>query len=212
MLPYLMFAAAGYLSGSMLFSYFLPKWFKGIDVTREPADHNPGAANVYTQAGAAMAALCVLFDIAKGFVPVFVGMQVLDSYNLLFALVLAAPVVGHAFPWYAPRRGGKGIAVSFGVLLGLLPVYWVVLALAGAYLGLLLVSRLRPVSNLVLSIITFSAFALASPFLVQNPAVSAGCVIISAVVIFKHILARRRELAGAQEPGDKDQREQHVPA
>lgn len=49
-------------------------------------------------------------------------------------LVLAAPVIGHAFPLFHPRMGGKAIAVSFGCLLGLYPDLRPVLTLAAFYL------------------------------------------------------------------------------
>lgn len=42
---------------------------------------------------------------------------------MALALVLAAPVVGHAFPLWHHFKGGKGIATTFGVLMGLLPLW-----------------------------------------------------------------------------------------
>ena len=41
----------GYLSGSILYSYLLPKALKGIDITAESPDGNPGTANAFTCAG-----------------------------------------------------------------------------------------------------------------------------------------------------------------
>ena len=82
--------------------------------------------------------------------------------SLLFAGVLAAPVFGHAFSIFHKGKGGKGIAVSFGVLLGLLPWWTPVLTLAGFYIFFSLAVPVK--SHLKRSIITFGCFGVASLF------------------------------------------------
>ena len=47
LLSQLCFVILGFLSGSILFSYHLPLWFKRVDVVRTSADHNPGTANAH---------------------------------------------------------------------------------------------------------------------------------------------------------------------
>ena len=54
--------------------------------------------------------------------------------DIWITFVLAAPVAGHIFPVFHRFRGGKGIAVSFGVLLGLYPYMKPVLLLASCFL------------------------------------------------------------------------------
>ena len=65
--------------------------------------------------------LSLILELAKGFVPVFLGQRFLDTHSLLFIPVLIAPVFGHAFPFFRKEKGGKAITASFGVLLGLFP-------------------------------------------------------------------------------------------
>ena len=48
---HLFFIFLGYLSGSVLYAYLLPKYIKKIDVTKESADGNPGAANAIQHGG-----------------------------------------------------------------------------------------------------------------------------------------------------------------
>ena len=62
-------------------------------------------------------------DLLKGFIPVFLFASTHEEgiFFMPGALVLAAPVLGHAFPLFHRFRGGKGIAVSFGCLLGPMP-------------------------------------------------------------------------------------------
>ena len=71
MLPYLFYALLGFLSGSILYSALLPRWLRGIDIVAGSDDHNPGAANAFLLAGPQVGVLCVLCDLAKGFLPVF---------------------------------------------------------------------------------------------------------------------------------------------
>ena len=60
------------------------------------------------------------------------------------ALVLAAPVLGTAFPLFHHFRGGKGIAVTFGCLLGLLPLDAPLIIFVGLFLFFSLVVRVQP--------------------------------------------------------------------
>ena len=120
---YLFYSFFGYLSGSVLYSYLIPKYFCHVDVRTVNEDQNPGAFNAFSVAGLRIGLLCVLCDIGKGFLPVFLAAHssAVSMGSWIFALILLAPVAGHAWPFLQPAKGGKAISVSFGVLLGLLP-------------------------------------------------------------------------------------------
>ena len=94
------FIFAGYLSGSILFAYLIPKYFYHIDICRLSDDQNPGAFNAFTHTGIKTGTLILLLELAKGFFPVHIALHVLSPTDPLFALVLAAPVIGHAFPLF----------------------------------------------------------------------------------------------------------------
>ena len=86
-------------------------------------------------------------DVLKGFLPVFWfmhGEMAGDSHVLLQGLVIAAPVIGHGFPLFYGFRGGKGIAVTFGCLLGLLPLWQPLGALAVFFIFFSVVLRITP--------------------------------------------------------------------
>ena len=183
---YLIFIILGYLSGSVLYAYLIPKWFFHVDVTRQEGDQNPGTANAFAFAGVKCGVVVLLLELLKGFVPVFFAVRALDASSLLFGAVLASPVAGHAFPFWRPRGGGKAIAVSFGALLGLLPAYLPVAALAFFYLLFTLVIRLRP--HFYCSVATYFCFACLCFFRLSAKGVWLGCLAIAATVIIKHIL------------------------
>lgn len=106
----------GYVSGSVMFGYVVPKVLRGIDVRSLSSDGNPGTANAFFYGGASCGLVVLLCDLLKGMVPVYLAAREIGTEHMAFSLVMAAPVLGHAFPFLGGRRkGGKGIAVSFGV-------------------------------------------------------------------------------------------------
>lgn len=157
---WLLFVLFGYLSGSVLYCYYLPLWIKGLDITKDSSDKNPGAFNCISRAGAAIGIPALLFDLLKGTLPILLACNFLDVKNLTFAIVLAAPVLGHAFPIFRNFRGGKAITVTFGTLLGLLPFWQPVVLLAVIYIFFSLVIQIYP--NRSRSMLTFFCFGVLS--------------------------------------------------
>jgi acyl phosphate:glycerol-3-phosphate acyltransferase len=177
------FIAVGIASGSVLYSVYLPKLIKGVDVTVASADKNPGAYNAFVFGGIPVGILCLLLDIFKGYVPVVLAKNEIPPDSIVFAAVLLAPVAGHAFSPLRRFHGGKGISVSFGVLLALLPEQFLVFVLAAAYL----ISLLLPLHiNERRTVAAFSAFALAA-FLLNGPiSLKLGCLLIALLVNYKN--------------------------
>lgn len=185
-MDYMVYIIAGYLLGSVMFACYLPLLLKHIDVRQLSDDGNPGTANAFKHAGVFVGSLVIVCELAKGFLPVFLACRRLDTSHFLFSMVLTALVVGHAFPVFSGgKEGGKAIAVSFGVLLGLLPEWRPVLMLVFYYLLFSLFIVIRP--HLHRSIVTFVFFTVSCVLHVESRAVICGCVLISAVVVAKHI-------------------------
>ncbi len=180
---FLEYILIGYLSGSVLYAYLLPRYLKHVDVTEKSGDGNPGAANAFLYAGIPVGVLVLVMELLKGFVPVHLAMGRLAEP--LFGLVMAAPVLGHAFPLGRRRQGGKAIAVSFGVLLGIWPVtapFWL---LVGSYLTFSLIVVVTP--HFFRSIVTFVLLFVGTALLVDVPGIVAGCGCICGTVIWKHL-------------------------
>lgn len=185
---YLFTALGGFALGGVLFSYHLPKLLKGIDVRALSPDHNPGTVNAFKYAGWPVGALCLLCDLMKGFLPVFLAMRVLDFQSPWFALIIAAPVLGHAAAPLYRGRGGKAIAASFGALLGLLPVSFLVFLLAALYLFFSLVWIIYPHERRTVAVFSlFSLFSAAAALYTGRWSFSLGALLLSAVVIWKNL-------------------------
>ena len=141
----LFFALVGYLLGSILFAPIFGKLLKGKNILEESRDKNPGTANAFMYGGFLCGVLTLCGDLFKGFLPVFLYMRQPAGFDEAgLALVLAAPVVGHIFPLFSNFKGGKGIATSFGCLLGLVPELAPVLILAVTFIFFSVVLKVNP--------------------------------------------------------------------
>lgn len=80
---YLFYILFGYLSGSVLYGYLLPKYIKKIDVTKESPDQNPGVANAFLCAGAPIGFCALMLELLKGYLPVHAAMHVLNPRHLI---------------------------------------------------------------------------------------------------------------------------------
>lgn len=188
MLTSVAFALFGYLVGSLLFARYFSKLFCGKDVTADTPDSNPGTYNAYTYGGFRCGALTLIFDLLKGFLPVFLYIRTCDGLKIGLVLVMSAPVLGHIFPLWHKFDGGKGIAVSFGVLLGLAPNMLPVLTLALTYLLFSFVFKVNPhFYRLILTYSTaFGIILLTS----RSIPVILGCAAVFVIVLLKIISVR----------------------
>ena len=202
LLLWLVCIAGGFFAGSIMFSYLIPKAVLGRDVTALSQDHNPGATNVFMNCGQLWGIVCLSLDMLKGFLPVFISYHILDTENLWFGLVMAAPVLGHAIAPLNHFRGGKCIATAFGTLLGLFPVTHIVLVLAAIYIVFSTILKISP--NRLRSIASFGLFGLISLITLIHSSqysVAIGCALISATAIWKHT---KRCLEGAYTPASEN--------
>lgn len=186
MRDYVFWSVLGYLSGSVMYAYWIARIFGKKDIIRLAKDHNPGVANTFMIAGIPLGILALLCELLKGALPVFAAARFLNPARPAFAAVICAPVIGHAFPLPFPKeiRGGKAIAVSFGCLIGLFPEVRPLAYLALLYLFFSLIVKVSP--HLYRSIVTFLCFALMVWLNVPAVSVRIGCTVIAAVTMFKH--------------------------
>lgn len=181
----LFYAALGYVCGSFLSAKVIPKWLCHVDVTQHTKDANPGAANTFLNAGIFCGIIVLLIDLLKGAVPVYLCARQMNPFSGWFVPAMVAPVAGHAWSCFFGGKGGKAIAVSFGVTLGLLPE-WRPLALLAAFY-ILFSTVLRIPGHVRRSIITFLCWAVSVALVVRVASIAVACFTISGIVIAKHL-------------------------
>lgn len=114
------FAAIGYLSGSITWGYWLVRVFRHEDIRRQGSG-NIGATNVWRVHGRKLGLPAVLLDTAKGFVPTLIATKV--AGHDVGALTGAAAMAGHWRPLFLKfQKGGKMVATAAGAFFGLAPI------------------------------------------------------------------------------------------
>lgn len=114
----LIFTVIGFIAGSLPLSVWLGQLALKKDV-REYGDGNPGAANVGKAGGPLLGILAAVLDGLKGAIPILIARYTFGVSGAALIPVGLAPVVGHAFSPFLGFHGGKAIAVTFGIWLGL---------------------------------------------------------------------------------------------
>jgi acyl phosphate:glycerol-3-phosphate acyltransferase len=137
-----------YLVGSIPFGLLVSQAVGRVDI-RQYGSGNIGTANVLRIVGKRAAALTLLGDLLKGFLPTLAAV-LLGGTELLVAGVGMATVLGHNWSIYLRFAGGKGVATTFGALLAMTPLF----ALLGllVWLGVLLLFRYPSLAAMVASV------------------------------------------------------------
>lgn len=112
-----LFPVAGYLIGSISAAILVCR-IAGLPDPRTQGSGNPGATNVLRVGGKVPAAVTLLGDALKGFIPVIVA-SAMDVAPLWVGLTAIAAVLGHLFPVFFQFRGGKGVATAYGAIFGI---------------------------------------------------------------------------------------------
>ena len=183
----------GYLSGSVLYARVFSRLLGKDNIYDRSKDRNPGTANAFTYGGFWCGLGTLLGDLLKGAVPVWLYLRgASSSPSLALALVAAAPVFGHAFPVFYRFQGGKGIAATFGCLLGLLPVWQPLALFIGAFLLFSLVIRITP--HFQRTIFSYLLTLICMLLTKQRPEIILGFLLITAIVCLRmHMSKEPRE-------------------
>lgn len=187
-----------YLLGSIPSAYIISNIFSKIDI-RKHGSGNVGATNVFRVLGKLPGILVLIFDIAKGllavvYLPDLLGLPE-DIYRALFGLLA---VVGHIWTAFLHFKGGKGVATSLGVLLGLaikIAALRAVLALAlVSWVVIFLISGFVSLAS-VLTVLFVPVFML---ILNQPIEIVLLGVILCIIIVYKHTSNINRLLRGEE--------------
>lgn len=186
---------AAYLLGSIPFAVLVSRAL-GLRDPREYGSKNPGATNVLRSGNKLAAALTLLLDGAKGWLVVWLARRSDLNWQLSEAAIGAvalAVVAGHVFPVFLRLHGGKGVATTLGVMLGIDAGFGLIACLVWLAVAVLLgYSSLAAIMAVIFA-------AVAYPVWFGADAVAGGLAAICLLVLWRH----RRNLANlmtGQEP------------
>ncbi len=186
---YAFLVLSGYVLGSVPTGLLVGRAY-GVDV-RRVGSGNIGMANVLRAVGKLAAALTMLGDMLKGFLPVVAARLLTENEWVISAVALAA-VAGHCWPIFLQFKGGKGVATGAGTSIGLAPV--VGLVLFAFWWAVVLVTRYTSLGAILVTVASPIAFYLSAqpaPYVLYT-------LVGGALVLWRHRENARALLKGTE--------------
>jgi glycerol-3-phosphate acyltransferase PlsY len=132
---------AAYFLGAIPFGLIIAR-SQGVDI-RAHGSGNIGATNVYRVIGKGWGLVTFFLDALKGFIPAYFFARWGGSYENVGIYCGLSAILGHSFPIFLRFKGGKGVATSAGMLLGVAPfamgiglISWIIIMLLFRYVSL----------------------------------------------------------------------------
>lgn len=191
----IIFIAAAYLMGSMPTAYLFGRYLQGVDI-RAFGSGNVGATNAMRLLGRVPGIMVLVIDILKGLLAVTLmadlaaKMMPDTALNLIRAILGFAVVSGHNWTVFLRFKGGKGVATSAGVMVGITPLFFglgmvvfTIVLLAGKYVSLASICAAISIPVLML------LFNQPAEFIILS-------VLLSILIVFRHKDNIKRLLRG----------------
>ena len=198
MIETLLAVVAAYLVGSLSFAVIVSR-LMGLNDPRTYGSGNPGATNVLRSGNKAAAALTLLLDAIKGWLPVWAVAQWGAAWGIENALapVALAAFVGHVWPVFFRFQGGKGVATAAGVLIGIQP--WLGLATCATWIIVVYFSRMSSLGAICSAVFAPFFYVLgigvAWP---SRPGLGLAIAAMGVVLLYRHSANISRLLKGTE--------------
>jgi glycerol-3-phosphate acyltransferase PlsY len=171
-----------------------------LDDPRSYGSGNPGATNVLRSGNKIAAALTLLFDGLKAFIPLWCVQQYGVEFGLAGSTVAAvamAAFVGHLFPVFFKFKGGKGVATAIGASFGIHPLLGVATGLT--WLIIAYFFRYSSLAALVAAVFTPVYYLLCDGVIWRSePAVTVALGLIAGLLLWRHKANIGRLISGAE--------------
>ena len=192
-------ALAAYLMGSLSFAVLVSR-IMGLADPRSYGSQNPGATNVLRSGNKAAAALTLLLDAVKGWLPVWWVTQQGLAWGLgdgTVALVAIAAFAGHVWPVFFRFQGGKGVATAAGVLIGIQP--WLGLATCATWIIVVYFSRISSLGAICAAVFAPFYYVFGSGVAwPARPGLGLAISLMGAVLLYRHSANISRLLKGTE--------------
>lgn len=176
-MTHLLLFLIAYLCGSIPTGIWIGKHFHNIDI-REYGSGNMGTTNAFRILGKKSGSIVLVIDILKGFLPTLLSLYILPAFPALLIGIFA--IIGHTFPIFAQFKGGKAVATTAGILLGVYPLLFILGVLL--FLTSLYISRMVSFSSILVAIILTTL----SYFIYNDIALTLLLSVLTIFIIYRH--------------------------
>ena len=199
MIASLLATVIAYLFGSLSFAVIVSR-LMGLNDPRTYGSGNPGATNVLRSGNKAAAALTLLLDALKGWLPVWWVAHWGADWGLseaTLAPVALAAFLGHVFPVFFRFQGGKGVATAAGVLIGIQP--WLGIATLATWLIVVVFSRISSLGAICAAVFAPFFYLLGSDVAwPTSPGMAMAIAAMGAFLLYRHRANLSRLMAGTE--------------
>lgn len=183
---YLLFIITAYLLGSIPTGLWIGHYFYQKNL-REHGSGNTGTTNTFRILGPIAGSATLIVDVLKGtlavLLPIWFGATELSPIVIGFFAIL-----GHTYPIFAEFKGGKAVATSAGILLGVAPgflAYLIVIFGISLYLtSMISFSSITSAIFAILGLLIFPALGVILPK--YDLIFSLTILALAAVIILRH--------------------------
>ena len=195
MTNFIIFGIISYLIGAIPIGLILSKSLRGIDI-RNYGSGSIGMSNIQRNLGNFPAAVVLILDMTKSFLPILYVRYFLPDPQILETISALGALTGHCWPIFAKFRGGRGVATGWGSLLILSPITGIISGIIGIpiiimykfiSLGSIIGATSGCISMMLLSITRYHAFEYLWYALLGN-----------IIVVYKHKENIQRLLEGTE--------------
>lgn len=174
-----------YLIGAFPSGLIIGKLFFKKDI-RQYGSGNTGATNSFRVLGRPAGFIVTFLDIFKGFITVFFPLwfpvhadDVISTFFTNGLIVGLFAILGHVYPIYLKFNGGKAVATSAGVVLGVNPILLLILAI-------IFFSVLKIFKYVSLSSIIAAISCVIGSIIIHDYILLAVSGIVSIILIIRH--------------------------
>lgn len=180
-----------YVLGSIPTGLWLGLWLRKVDI-REAGSKNIGATNTMRVLGKPLGAAALTGDVLKGLVPVIFFARLHPESAHLPLLCGVAAILGHSFSLFLKFKGGKGVATSAGVFLGL--VTWPTLLAIAVFAAVVAATRYVSLGSILAAI----SLAISVWFVDTSDVIRIVVLLVALLIIIKHRTNVQRILKGEE--------------
>lgn len=176
-MDYILFALLAYLLGSIPSALIVGKIGFKLDI-REHGSGNLGATNTFRVLGIKAGSIVTLADILKGTLATAIPLLVFNSDTSALIIGLFS-VIGHTYPLFAKFKGGKAVATSSGIILGVSPLLFIIMI--ASFLITLYISKYVSLSSMITGVVSMIA-----TLFMKNILLLVMVSLLTAFVLYRH--------------------------
>lgn len=175
-MEYIVFAIIAYVLGSIPSGIIVGKIGYNIDI-REHGSGNSGGTNTFRVLGIKAGIIVTVADILKGTTATVIPLLFeADVYRLAIGLFA---VIGHTYPLFAKFKGGKAVATSGGIILGISPVIFAIII--SSFMLTLYISKYVSLSSMITGVVSIIC-----SIIFQDTGIIIVTVALTTFVFYRH--------------------------